>query len=258
MLPFSLISLLCSWLGWPPYEASLSLSPTPSNVLMFELRHQHGLTPEAHVVFSDVTPTGQSLSLQASSRYSVSTRRIKTARPSSQDAFHHARTMSRLFGEGTSLDWDEDEGEAPDVERRATLLELAKMANNAYLEPGEAGWYELGKEWNVVRARLSVSSDNLLTSPFGTSRTHLAGNQTQTVFEDMCSPPRITRRSYFQSRVRRRGSSAVAVLRARKTNSTIICCSVAVAHVSTGHGRLFATATVADGSAIKTVWKGPW
>ncbi|KAF7773375.1 hypothetical protein Agabi119p4_5542 [Agaricus bisporus var. burnettii] len=30
-----------------------------------------------------------------------------------------------------------------------TLLSLAKMTNNAYLNDGEAGWYELGKNWTV-------------------------------------------------------------------------------------------------------------
>ena len=44
--------------------------------------------------------------------------------------------------------------EGPDVESRETLLLLAKMTNNAYLSPGEQGWYELGDRWNVV----SVSS----------------------------------------------------------------------------------------------------
>ncbi|EKM58524.1 uncharacterized protein PHACADRAFT_53577, partial [Phanerochaete carnosa HHB-10118-sp] len=46
-------------------------------------------------------------------------------------------------------DWDEDEIEGPDVESRKTLLNLAKMTNNAYLEPGEAEWYDLGGDWNV-------------------------------------------------------------------------------------------------------------
>ena len=46
--------------------------------------------------------------------------------------------------------WDEDEVEAPDVDDRETLLALAKMTNNAYLEYNETGWYDLGGEWNVV------------------------------------------------------------------------------------------------------------
>jgi len=48
------------------------------------------------------------------------------------------------------LDWLEDEIIGPDVEKRETLLELAKMTNNAYVEPEDPAWYELGSEWNVV------------------------------------------------------------------------------------------------------------
>jgi hypothetical protein len=39
----------------------------------------------------------------------------------------------------------------PDVESRATLLELAKMTNNAYVEPDDPAWYDLGANWNDVR-----------------------------------------------------------------------------------------------------------
>lgn len=54
------------------------------------------------------------------------------------------------FQQNEAIDWDEIELDGPDVESRETLLLLAKMMNDAYLEPGEAGWYELGGEWNVV------------------------------------------------------------------------------------------------------------
>ena len=75
------------------------------------------------------------------------------------------------------LDWDEDEIVAPDVEKRQTLLALAKMTNNAYLEPGEAGWYELDKRWNVVRIHLNVVLDrcSLFTTFYYTSHIPLAG-----------------------------------------------------------------------------------
>lgn len=60
------------------------------------------------------------------------------------------------FQETEAIDWDEIEVEGPDVEDRQTLLLLAKMTNNAYLSPGEQGWYELGDNWNVVRVYLPV------------------------------------------------------------------------------------------------------
>ncbi|KAI0682348.1 alpha/beta-hydrolase [Cytidiella melzeri] len=151
MLPSSLTRLLSSLLIWTPQEALFRLWKVPlptSNALTFQLRHQHATTPEAHVVFSDVR--ANSALLHSRDRtYSIATRRIKAARPTSQEQFQFARTRSRLFKENVLVEWDEDEIEAPDVEKRATLLELAKMTNNAYLEPGEAGWYELDQEWTV-------------------------------------------------------------------------------------------------------------
>ncbi|KAI0783980.1 alpha/beta-hydrolase [Irpex lacteus] len=124
----------------------------PSSIdksLVFELRHQHAVTPEGAIVFNDISRAQQALVHAPTSSLAVSTARIRRTRPKSQEAFQYARTRSRLFKETAVLDWEEDEIEAPDMERRETLLTLAKMTNNAYLEPGEAGWYELGKGWNV-------------------------------------------------------------------------------------------------------------
>jgi lipase ATG15 len=63
---------------------------------------------------------------------------------------------SRLHLASKDNPWEEDEIVGPDVESRETLLLLAKMTNNAYLEPGEAGWYDLGDGWNAVRALIST------------------------------------------------------------------------------------------------------
>lgn len=49
-----------------------------------------------------------------------------------------------------TLDWEEDEIVVPDATSREALLELAKMTNNAYLEPGDDGWYNLTDNWNKV------------------------------------------------------------------------------------------------------------
>lgn len=124
--------------------------------LVFELRHQHVVTPEGAIVFNDISRAQQALVHVPTSSLTISAARIRRTRPRSQEAFQYARTRSRLFKETAVLDWEEDEIEAPDVERRETLLTLAKMTNNAYLEPGEAGWYELGKGWNVVRRTADI------------------------------------------------------------------------------------------------------
>ncbi|KAG5337287.1 hypothetical protein C0989_009933 [Termitomyces sp. Mn162] len=46
------------------------------------------------------------------------------------------------------LQWNEEEVIGPDVESRETLLELAKMTNNAYLCDDDPDWYDLGDSWN--------------------------------------------------------------------------------------------------------------
>lgn len=54
------------------------------------------------------------------------------------------------FGQSTILDWDEEEVMGPDVNSRETLLMLAKMTSNAYLQPDDKGWYPLGENWTTV------------------------------------------------------------------------------------------------------------
>ena len=83
------------------------------------------------------------------SPHQVSTRRVTRHRHPA-DFVSQAHQPPHLRSTMSEWDWEEDEIEGPDVEDRQTLLELAKMTNNAYLEPGEAGWYELSGEWNVV------------------------------------------------------------------------------------------------------------
>jgi lipase ATG15 len=48
------------------------------------------------------------------------------------------------------IPWEEDEISGPDVESRETLLELAKMTHNAYIDPDDPAWYELDRNWTVV------------------------------------------------------------------------------------------------------------
>ena len=132
-----------------------NVSPT----LKFELRHLHAVSSSsATVLFSDVSspdllqthilsdPSG---STKAS--YSIRTSSIKTHKPSSFASFSNARLSSLQFSKNEWVDWEEDEILGPNVESRETLLELAKMTNNAYLEPDETGWYSLNGTWNVVR-----------------------------------------------------------------------------------------------------------
>ncbi|KIY43846.1 alpha/beta-hydrolase [Fistulina hepatica ATCC 64428] len=76
-------------------------------------------------------------------RHLHATRRIRSYRPPSFPEYEKARLGSLRFG-AVSLPWEEDDDVlAPDVEHRETLLELAKITNNAYVEPDDSQWYPL-------------------------------------------------------------------------------------------------------------------
>ena len=161
MLLFTLGYILFSALSWLDYKPWISWeggqpSSSHSPELLFELRHVHAVSPEAHVVWGDISHLDTLLEGRYHG-YHARTRSMKAIKPSSPDAFHRARALSKLSRQSASLDWDEDDIQGPNVEDRETLLDLAKMTNNAYLEPGEAGWYDLGGDWNVVSALFPLS-----------------------------------------------------------------------------------------------------
>lgn len=114
------------------------------HTLKFELRHLHATSANntAHVIFSDVvdSPGRASSSLNppptTTTTYAVRTRPVRTYKPAS-------------LGAQGRVEWDEEESVGPDVESRETLLELAKMTNNAYVVPEDPAWYDIG-EWNIV------------------------------------------------------------------------------------------------------------
>ena len=159
MLPTLMASLLVHFfISYFTRNHRLDNNNIVSPALKFELRHLHAASSSsATVLFSDVSspellqthalsdPSGST-----KATYSVHTSSIKTHRPSSFASFSNARLRSLQFGENEWVDWEEDEILGPNVESRETLLELAKMTNNAYLEPDETGWYSLNGTWNVV------------------------------------------------------------------------------------------------------------
>lgn len=151
MLSSAFFNLLLPLFSYFSNDALLVPLPPPqrNDSLRFELRHYHAVSPDNHVVFSDVPPAAQ----LTKTPYIVRTRSITTFRPSSLDQFHRARSHLRRtedWGAATQLLWDEDEVIGPDVENRSTLLELAKMTNNAYVKPDSPEWYKLDSNWTVV------------------------------------------------------------------------------------------------------------
>ncbi|KAF9466596.1 alpha/beta-hydrolase [Collybia nuda] len=148
MLPATLTSLLLPLLNFFQYNRSLEAIPSLPR-LQFELRHLHAVSTSTRVIFSDVPSQAYSSArLRDDNIYNIQTRPITSFRPSSFDAFSTARRRSMKFGQSEPLRWEEKEIISPDVESRETLLELAKMANNAYVQPDDPAWYELGEGWN--------------------------------------------------------------------------------------------------------------
>ncbi|KAI0269485.1 alpha beta-hydrolase [Russula aff. rugulosa BPL654] len=132
---------------FPPDVSHRPILPL-RNTLNFRLRHFHAVTPSAHVYFADVPlhsslhPDSQPLPL------SIPIAPVRTARPPSAEAFSEARALSRR-GQSTTLNWEEDNIMGPDVSKRETLLLLAKMTSNAYIEPDTDGWYNLTDKWGI-------------------------------------------------------------------------------------------------------------
>ena len=124
----------------------------PASTLDLQLRHYHAVTDDARILFHDIQREGSPDSIQppSSPLYTVHTKRTISHRPLSAEGYLHARSLSIRREPYQEVEWEEDDIIAPDVSSRLTLLELAKMTNNAYLDPGEAGWYDLEGKWNVV------------------------------------------------------------------------------------------------------------
>jgi len=159
MLPSLFLSLLnvLSPIIYDPHQPITPAASAGAPRLTFQLRHLHAISEDGHVLFSDVNHMSDSgnLTAYASEEYTVDTRLLSSYRPSSFDAIKNARYRSMKFGQSTLLDWDEEEIVGPNVESRETLLLLAKMTNNAYLQPDDKEWYTLGKNWTTVRLQPS-------------------------------------------------------------------------------------------------------
>lgn len=96
------------------------------------------------------TPAPELLHLHLRHMHAATARRILFADVAAPPHALHTR-VQQTFRRGAD-GWAAAAVPGPDTASRATLLELAKMANNAYVWPGDEGWYELGRGWNAVRA----------------------------------------------------------------------------------------------------------
>ncbi|KAK7054675.1 hypothetical protein VNI00_003138 [Paramarasmius palmivorus] len=93
-------------------------------------------------------------------------------RPRSIDVVEQARQRSLLYEENEALEWNAVDVLGPDIEDRHTLVQLGRMAGNAYALPGRTNWYDLDEVWNTsfpfgwedsedgFRGHVFLSSDN--------------------------------------------------------------------------------------------------
>ncbi|KIL68456.1 hypothetical protein M378DRAFT_158256 [Amanita muscaria Koide BX008] len=183
VLPNALRFLLTSLL-WP--------SNSPRNVLKFDLRHEHAVTPANHIAFANIPTSLHPLSFE------INTYPMKTYRPSSFEAHSEAMRRSLRLAQSSPLDWWDKEVQGPDVNNRTTVLTLAKMTYDAYMEPSDQEWYELGPDWNHTypfgwepdsdgfRGHIFVSTDNstVVVSIKGTSAGWIVGGGGPTVQKD--------------------------------------------------------------------------
>ena len=165
---FSLFSSLFL-VFYNPNPPPVSVTSRGAPRLTFQLRHLHASSEYGHVIFSDVdrTSSGGNLTTYASEEYSLDTKLTPIHRPHSFDAVKNARYRSMKFDQSALLDWDEDEIVGPDTESRETLLVLAKMTSNAYLQPSDKGWYSLGGNWTTVRLALTLTLNNSFVTRTG-------------------------------------------------------------------------------------------
>ena len=129
----------------PDREQKNFSAPPP---LRFELRHLHAVSSSARVVFADVSTTAQidPNNSNTEDTYTTHARSVIAHRP-----LHAFQPYSRARRRSVRHDeWEEVEIPGPDVESRETLLQLAKMCNNAYVLPEDDAWYDLGEDWDHV------------------------------------------------------------------------------------------------------------
>lgn len=130
---------------WP-----ITGSQDNTHYLNFELRHQHAVSSDARVAFANIAPSHIYSHNDAKTPYRVEAKPVVSTRPPSFEAYSQARVRSMRHGQSLDMPWDEEEVLGPNVESRETLLLLAKMANDAYVEPTDPAWYDLGPNWNQV------------------------------------------------------------------------------------------------------------
>lgn len=141
--------MMCVWLlaslSVLPIASAIQSSPvSDSRLLQFDLSHHVTATAQD----THQTPL---LSLPQNFQPTLALKAVPTTvhRPSSYEALEHARWRSIHQAQSEPVEWIETQVLGPDITDRLTLVQLARMAANAYQLPGRENWYEIDPSWNV-------------------------------------------------------------------------------------------------------------
>src|SRR6266545_1569192 len=175
-----------------------SKTPTePYDSITFRIRHQHAATNTSRILFSDVPQVAMLSGDETQFTLPVLTSKIP--RPSSFEALNIARKNWKPGLTPAQLDWDHWAVQTPDVSKRSTLYQLAKMSANSYVldNTTSSDWYDMSGEWSStphgwrpeddgLRGHIFVSDDNstVVVSIKGTSPGWLVGEGGPTVHKD--------------------------------------------------------------------------
>ncbi|KAF9528233.1 Alpha/Beta hydrolase protein [Crepidotus variabilis] len=179
-LPVTLQSLISTFL-W-----NTAPDKPQTAAITFQLRHHHGISNNSRILFSDFQRDTSFLGYD--SEFIIQTSRGSVARPKTLEAFTGSR-RSRIMGLAPVVAWDDWEVPIPDVTKRSTLYQLAKMAGNSYFpDLNSSGWYDVSEGWKSnphgwlpeddgLRGHIFVSNDNtsVVISIKGTSATWPVG-----------------------------------------------------------------------------------
>jgi putative lipase involved disintegration of autophagic bodies len=190
-LPATLNSLISSLL----WASSSTLQDNTSPAITFQLRHRHAVTNTSRIIFSDVLPEFSSIGDEIT-QFSIKTRVNRIPRPESFTAFNEARRYPQR-SLTPAFDWYDWDVASPDISKRTTLLQLAKMSYDAYAADNTTDWHDLSDSWNStpfgwlpeedgMRGQVFVSTDNstVVIAIKGTSAPWIAGGGGPTVVKD--------------------------------------------------------------------------
>ncbi|KAF9481321.1 alpha/beta-hydrolase [Pholiota conissans] len=189
-LPATLQGLISTFL-WASSPSKPSISP-----ITFQLRHRHAITNDSRVIFSNYEPSASFAG--EGTEFTIPVQTTTIPRPESHAAFMAARSNYQR-DVTPALNWVDWEVPTPDVTKRSTLLQMAKMAFNAYAPDNSSAsdWYDISDGWRSdphgwgpeddgLRGHIFVSTDNstVVISIKGTSAGWLVGGGGPTVAKD--------------------------------------------------------------------------